>query len=745
MRRLPSHAQVAVIGGGAVGASVAYHLTKLGYTDVVVLERNAIGSGSTWHSAAGLSATSENPASLRNFLYTRSEIKTLEEESGLSVGQKVIGRLIFSHQEESMAQLRRVSAHGRSAAFPLEILTAAETLELLPILSPEGILGGLWNPDAYRVDPAGLTEALFRLARRKGAQLFENARVTNIVSDSRVRAVATKDGTINCEIIVNCAGIWAREIAAMVNLSLPIVANEHFYVLTKPIEVMPTAIPSFRSCDDFFYGREEVGGLLLGVFDENARFLNVSELPDDFSFGLLPECWDQLAPYAEKIVERIPVFGKAEIKAFINGPEAFTPDHQYILGESDRVKGFYTLTGMNSGGISVCLGAGRQLAELIIHGAPTEDLTDVDVCRFHRFEGSDAWLRLIGPHLTVGTYYLGNTNSNPTVRDVRLSPVHSLLQSERANFEPVCGWEVATSFGAPNTDPVSAEVSLLRSAAGLVDQSYFGKIRLSGPHATEALRRGVADSLSDPGSAGTRLVIMNERGGVESIPIALHLAADDWLLLVEPDEAPRLQRLLSSVALQSRVTEETSGWAQFLIAGVAAQKVIRSLGHFEDAARLHSGYIGFHPVTLSVIGGDFLILSPTEYAVSLYRYLLQHGRVAVSQFAPIGSSAIERLRVANGVARWGRDVNAYLPAVAGEADSDTQFARVVAFQATEPTLSDVRVHAPIWSDDACVGYVTSVGPVPDGHGINAIARVFGKLGSEIWVDTGAGMARLQRL
>ncbi|MGX9120990.1 FAD-dependent oxidoreductase [Mesorhizobium sp. BHbsci] len=744
MSRFPSHAQVVIIGGGVVGASVAYHLTKLGYRDIVVLERNAIGSGTTWHSAAGLAATGESPAFLRNFRYSRSEIETIENESGLSVGRKVVGRLIFSHDEKSMTRMRRISAHGRSADFALEVLTAAETLDLLPILSPEGLLGGLWNPDAYRVDPTGFTEALFRVARSRGAKVFENARVTSIASDSCVRAVTTAGGAISCELIVNCAGIWAREVAAMVNLSLPIVANEHFYVLTKPIDGMPTDIPSFRAGDGLFYGREEVGGLLLGVFDEKARVINVSDLPNDFAFGLLPERWEQLTPYVDDIVGKLPIFSKAEIKTFINGPEAFTPDHRYILGESDRVKGFYTLAGMNSSGVGFSLMAGRQLAEVIVQGAPTEDLTDVDICRFQEFERSDEWLRLVGPDLTSTTYCFARPGSIPSVRDVRLSPVHSLLHAQNANFEPVCGWEVATSFGNPDTDPISAEVSLLDSAAGLIDQSYFGKIHLSGSGATEALRKVAAESLPEIGNTGKRLAIVSTRGGVESMPAALPLGEDDWLLLVEPAETPRLRRFLSFVAVQSRVTEETSAWAQFLIAGAAADKVIRAFEGLDDTTRTGTGYIGVTPVIVSPIGTEFVILCATEYAVTLYKHIMELVKVAVPQFAPVGSSAIERLRIARGVARWGRDVNAHLPAVLGEADIDSHATKIMAFRTTGAMPVDPQVHAPIWSDNACVGYVTSIGKAPDGHSVTAIARIFGSLGREIWIDTGAGMARLER-
>lgn len=739
MSSIPSHAQVVVIGGGAIGASVAYHLTKLGYTDVVLLERNAIGSGTTWHSAAGLSATTENPAGLRSFRYGRSEIRTIEEESGLSVGRKVIGRLIFSHHEESMARLRRMSAHGRSADIPLEVLSPAETVDLLPILSAEGLLGGLWNPDSYRVDPTGLTEALLRVARRRGAKVFENMPVKGIVADPHVQAVTTDEGTISCEIIVNCAGIWAREIASLVGLSLPIVANEHFYVLTKAIAELPKDIPSFRAADDLFYGREEVGGLLLGVFDENARMLDSRDL-HDFAFGLLPDCWEQLNPYIDRIIERLPIFGAAEIKSFINGPEAFTPDHRYILGEADRVKGFFTLAGMNSGGIGACLWAGKQLAELIVEQKPTEDLTGVDICRFQAFEGSDAWVRLIGPDLTSATYFFASPDPLPKARDVRLSPVHSLLQAQRANFEPLYGWEVATSFGDPDADPISAEVQALRLGAGLADQSHFGKIRFRAPGATNALRDAVAEDLPEPGGGGRKLTIVNAQGGVEGMPRALPLGADDWLLLVEPAEAPRVRRFLMSAAPQCRIDEETSGWAQFVISGTAADKVASALGL--EAEKIRGGHIGLVPVIMSPVGAEFVILCPTEYATMLYTHVLEQGRSVVATFAPVGSSAMERLRIAEGTVRWGRDVNAFLPAALDTVDGEGT--RIVAFWSPEAKPADARVHAPIWSDDICVGYVSSVDKAPDGRGIVAIARIFGRLGEESWIDTGVGMARLER-
>lgn len=742
MPRLPSHAQVVVIGGGAVGASAAYHLAKLGYTDIVVLERNSIGGGTTWHSAAGVNMTSENPENLRCFRYALSELKTIEKDTDLSVGRKEIGRLIFSYNEESLARIRRASAHGRSADFPLQVLTPAETLDRLPILSPEGLLGGLWNPNAFCVDPSGFVEALFRLARRRGVTVVENARVTSIAADNRIRSVTTEEGTIHCEIVVNCAGIWSREVAAMVNLQIPIVANEHFYVLTKPIDGMPSNIPSFRAGDDLFYGRGEVGGLLLGVFDENARGTNVSDLPNDFSFGLLPERWEQLTPYVDRIVEKLPIFSTAEIKSFINGPEAFTPDHRYILGESDRISGFYTLAGMNSGGITTCLWAGRQLAELIVQGSPTEDLSRVDICRFHEFEGSDEWLRLTGPDLSSDTYIYGRPDPVQKVRNIRLSPVHAVLEAQQANFEPVCGWEVAASFGS-SSDSISAELSLLNAVAGIVDQSHFGKVRLSGLNATNALRKVVVESLPEIGSAGKKLIVANARGGVEAIPISIPLDVDDWLLLVEPAEAPQLRRCLSAVAPQSRVGDETSGWAQFLIAGPNAHRIVQAYKGFEDVSGVRKGYIGVAPVVFCPVDTGFIILVATEYAVALYKFVLQHSRETVARFGPIGSAAVEEHRIAQGFPKWGRDVNAFVPAAIGSAGTDGHMDKILVLRTTELEGGHPRIHAPVWSDEACVGYVTSAGTASAGENPTVLARISGKLGPELWIDTGEGLVRAE--
>lgn len=724
-----------------MGASVAYHLTKLGYTDLVVLERNSIGSGTTWHSAAGVNMTYENPENLRCFRYALSELETIEKDTDLSVGRKEIGRLIFSYSEESLARIRRVSAHGRSANFPLEVLTAAETLDRLPILSPEGLLGGLWNPNAFCVDPAGLVEALFRLARRRGAAVVENARVTSIAADNRVRSVTTEEGTIHCEIVVNCAGIWSREVAAMVNLQIPIVANEHFYVLTKPIDGMPSNIPSFRAGDDLFYGRGEVGGLLLGVFDENARGINVSDLPNDFSFGLLPEQWGQLTPYVDRIVEKLPIFSTVEIKSFINGPEAFTPDHRYILGESDRISGFYTLAGMNSGGITTCLWAGRQLAELIIQGSPSEDLSSVDICRFHEFEGSEEWLRLTGPDLSSDTYVYGKPDPVLKARNIRLSPVHAVLEAQQANFEPVHGWEVAASFGS-SSDSTSAELSLLNEAAGIVDQSQFGKIRLSGLNATHVLQKIAVEALPEVGSAGKKLIVTNARGGVEAMPISISLDVDDWLLLVEPTETPQLRRFLSTAAPQSRIGNETSGWAQFLIAGPDANKVVQTFKGFADLSNIRKGYIGVAPVIVCPVDTGVIILVATEYAVGLYKLLLQRGRQIIERFGPIGAAAVEEHRIAQGFVKWGRDVNAFLPASIGGTDTNAHI-RILVLRTTEGARANPRIHAPVWSDEACIGYVTSAGETPDGESSTVIARVSGALGSEIRIDTGEEFVRAE--
>ncbi|RUW21933.1 FAD-dependent oxidoreductase, partial [Mesorhizobium sp. M1E.F.Ca.ET.041.01.1.1] len=465
--------------------------------------------------------------------------------------------------------------------------------------------------------------------------------------------------------------------------------------------------------------------------DENARQIDVAGLAPDFSFGLFPDAWDQLNPYVEKIIEKLPIFGTAEIKNFINGPESFTPDHRYLLGESRAVPGFYTLAGMNSGGIGASLGAGRQLAELIINGSPTEDLSSVDVNRFQAFEGSEEWVRLSGPDLTSSGYYFTNPVVAYPARNVRLSPVHQLLDAQEASFEPICGWEVAAYFGSSGPEPVRSECQKLDCAAGLSDQSYYGKIRVVGYGAGKTLGLLASQQTSEAIAAG-RAVFANERGGIEGIATIIPLGIDDNLIVVEPEATAHLLGFLKSKAPDLRVAEETSAWALFVVAGQAAAEAVKAL-HIALTTSAQ-GFVGYVPVTVVEHAADFSMLTPTEYAVGLYKSILARAGAAVAEFGPVGSTAMERRRVAHGVARWGRDVNPYRAAdILGTERGALE--RVISFSTVDASAETPQVYAPIWSGGMCVGHVTSVAPYNDRIAI--IGRVFGSLSEdEIVVDTG---------
>ena len=402
---LPSEASVVVIGGGVIGTSVAYHLARAGWRDILLVERHQIGSGTTWHSAGNIALATEDPVGLRLQRYALDLFPELEVETGLSVGWRSSGRIILLRSPASLARGKRILEQGRAQGVEMELLSGAEAGARLPVVKIDDVGHALWIPAAGKLSPTDLTAVFARAARGRGVEIVENTKVTGFdLNAGKMRAVKTTEGSIRTDIIVNCAGVWARGLGALVGVAVPIAANEHFYLLTDPVEGVTPSLPSFRDGDSLIYGREESGGLLIGVFDEDAKTINLDHLPADFSFGLLSERWDKIDPYLAEITRRIPVLDRVPIKAFINGPEGFTVDDRFIVGEAPGVKGYFVCAGMNSGGITYSAGFGRLISEWIVEGKPSEDISRHDIARFQGHEAGDPYLSDRAPDLTSSHY-----------------------------------------------------------------------------------------------------------------------------------------------------------------------------------------------------------------------------------------------------------------------------------------------------------------------------------------------------
>src|SRR5262252_5288970 len=395
MAELPQRARVVIIGGGVIGTSVAYHLAAAGCRDVLLLEQGQLSCGTTWHAAGLVGQLRASESGTRLVQYSTELYSRLTREMGLDTGFVRCGGVIVARTPERMVQLRRTAAAAEAFGLACEIITPQRAGELWPVMDTGDLCGAIWLPDDGKANPADLTYALAKGARDAGVVICERTRVTGILTArGAVTGVRTVGGDVEAEVVVNCAGQWAKQVGAWCGVTVPLHSCEHFYAVTEPIEGVHRDLPILRDPDGYTYFKEEVGGLVVGGFEPNAKpWVPPDELPYPFEFQLLAEDWEHFAVLMNSAIERIPVLASTGMKKLYNGPESFTPDNQFILGEAPEVRRFYVAAGFNSAGIASAGGAGRALAEWIAEGRPTMDIWPVDIRRFGRWHGNEPWLR----------------------------------------------------------------------------------------------------------------------------------------------------------------------------------------------------------------------------------------------------------------------------------------------------------------------------------------------------------------
>ncbi|MFU0504391.1 GcvT family protein [Pseudaminobacter sp. NGMCC 1.201702] len=679
----PTQARVVIVGGGIIGCSVAYHLTRLGCRDVVLLEQGQLSGGTTWH-AAGLVGQLRSHANMTGLIkYSTQLYAELEAKTGLATGWKNCGSLAVARTADRMTVLKRTAASARAQGVEVELISPRQAAELWPVMATDDLVGAVWLPGDGKANPTDLTQSLAKGARNGGARIIERVRVTGIkVKDGAACGVETDHGDIAAEIVVNCAGQWARKVGLMCGVSVPLHSAEHMYIVTGRIEGVHPDLPVLRDPDGFIYFKEEVGGLVMGGFEPHAKPWGMNGIPDNFEFALLEDDWEQFEILMENALIRVPQLEQAEVRKFYNGPESFTPDNNFILGEAPELKNFYVGAGFNSMGIASAGGAGRALAEWIVNGTPTMDLWPVDIRRFAAFNNNPRWLHDRVKE-TLGLHYAmpWPNRELDTARPFRRSPLYDRLAAKGACFGSKMGWERANWFAAageaPHTDysfgrqnwheAVRREMRATRENVAVFDQTSFAKFLVQGRDACAVLNRLCAANIDVAPGTSVYTGMLNERGGYESDLTVMRLSAQKFLIVTGSAQAVHDADWIARntpAAAHAVLTDVTSSYAVLALMGPKARDL---LGKITSADLSNAGFpfasireIDIGSATafanrmtyVGELGWELIV--PTEFAVGVYEMLHEAG--AEFGLADAGYYALDALRIEKGYRAWSREL-----------------------------------------------------------------------------------------
>ena len=727
MHDLPSSARIVVIGGGIGGCSAAYHLAKLGMTDVLLLERASLSSGTTWHSTGNMETYRADPLIFEMVRYAATLYPEVAEESGQEIGWRNVGRVMYTDRDDRWKAMRALPELGRARGIALELLTPAEIALRLPIIDSTDLLGGVWIPSDARVNPTDAVMALARAARARGVTVREHVDVLGFtVLDGVIREIVTSRGTVACDTVVIAAGLWSGGLLASCGLRLPLHALEHQYLITKPLGI-DRNLPLFLSYDDQLYGREEVGGLMVGSLDDHAVPLSTDQLPQNFSFSLLSERWPQFEPYMTTAMRRFPALRTADIRMLLNGPESFTPDGQMLLGPIPGVSGLFAACGFNSNGMALAPAAGRFIAEWIVEGAPSADIAPLDVRRFSAIQSSEAYIRervteIPGYHCRIHA----EDHDYETARDVRRSPLHEELAEAGARFASVNGWERplwVSGDTKPNawTDGVVEEIRAATDSVLLVDRSADVKQFLVGAGAGASLAAALAGRRASHPGAAELVALPGAYGRIEALVRSLKWADGEYLLTATPEQETRVSEWLrrAPVPIGVRATDVTASFAMLELAGPRRAPLLAALlepGYAEatkpfDTATQRMGTIVVR-LREDAMADTTLLLVPCDDAVNVWRRLIDAGRLHGLRVG--GHFAQEAIRISRGIPSFGREATpARLMGELGADPSTTATARptlaprVLAAFSSSLQLTGFGSREVILARDRVVGELTS--------------------------------------
>ncbi len=739
---LPAHASVVVIGGGIMGCSTLYHLAKMGVGDAILLERNRLTSGTTWHSAAQVRALRHSRNLTRMIQYSVDLYSQLEEETGQSVGWIQKGSLSIATNPDRLTHIKRQEALAQAYGIDATSISADEARERWPLMNASDVLGAVWSPEDGRVSPSDVCAALVKAAKGSGATIYEQTGVMGILTDNgRIKGVETTQGTVMCDAVALCSGLWSRELGLLAGADVPALACEHFYLLTKPIDGIAGNMPTLSDHDSHLYIRDDSGGLLIGCFEPMGKPIAPGKLDESFEFGLLPEDWDHFEPMMELALHRLPPLETAEVKMLLNGPESFTPDGTFMLGETAETRGLFLGCGMNSVGLASGGGAGMNLAHAIVHGHTAYDLSEADAKRFAPVFNSLDHLMARAPEI-LGTHYdiAYPGKQMKTARNLRALPLQDEYTAAGAHMGQFYGWERPLYFGKTSEpvlrfdtpdwfENVNAEVNAASQGAAVFDASSFGKIEVRGPEAEAYLLRVCAGHMDRMPGSVIYTAMLNERGTFESDLTAQRIAQDHYRLFVGTGAIKRDLSWLKRHAEGFDVTlvDSTETYAVLSLMGPDAARIVsdcgapelNELGYFK-VGPAHIAGKHVRAARMSYVGEPgWEITCLSENAPAIYAALTHAGA------APAGLFAQTSMRIEKGFCAMGHELDGDItPVEAGLAFATRTRGGFIGFDAlqerrnagVDPSLRSLRFdetsacplgHEPIMRDGAIIGQTTS--------------------------------------
>ncbi len=753
-RQIPARARVVIVGGGVIGTSIAYHFGKIGWSDVVLLERKQLTSGTTWHAAGLIGQLRQSINMTQLARYTAGLYRGLEAETGQATGYTQCGSISIATTAGRMEELRRNASMAKVFGLRVDVVDRREIRSMYPIVNVDDVVGGIYIPSDGYANAVDITQALAKGARNGGVQIFQDTKVTAINHDGRrVTGVQTHEGRIDADHVVLCGGMWTRDLAASVGVAVPLQACEHYYALFKDVAGLHAELPVLRDYDHCSYFKHDAGKLLVGAFEPHAKVWGENGIPEDFSFGEIAGDFGHFEPVLLDAMRRIPALESAGLQKFFCGPESFTPDVRYHLGESPELADLYVAAGLNSIGLQSAGGIGKVVSEWVRDGHPPIDLWEVDIRRNMPFQKNRKYLRARVTE-SLGLLYATHWpfRQYETARGVRRSALHDRLSAAGAVFGEAFGWERANWYAPPGVEPryeysygrqnwfahSAREHDAVRNGVGLFDQSSFAKFRLEGADAVRVLSRICANEVDVPAGRIVYTQWLNERGGIEADLTVTRVGENAYLIVggaeTETKDFQWLRRHLDA-GEHCVATNVTSGYGVLSVMGPGSRALLQSLtpDDLSDQAfpfatsreiELHYALVRASRITyVGELGWELYV--PTEFMTGVYDELVAAG--GSRGLVHAGYHALNSLRIEKGYRHWGHDItDEETPLEAGlgfavKLDKPGGFIgreallrqraaglrrRLVQFklQSAEPLLYH---NEPIWRGDSLVGHIRS--------------------------------------